>query len=115
MQINSSRRSPVVMATLLLLLMAASAPVPSKAQTLNVMTTTQDLASLVREVGGDRVEVEAIARGYQDPHFVQAKPSFLLKLNRADLVVLVGLQLEAGWLPPLITRSRNRRIYRPCC
>ncbi|MCH7978377.1 MAG: zinc ABC transporter substrate-binding protein [Acidobacteria bacterium] len=105
---NSPRWAPSGVTILLLLLVTA--PVPSKAQTLNVMTTTQDLASLVREVGGDRVKVEAIARGYQDPHFVQAKPSFLLKLNRADLLVLVGLQLETGWLPPLITRSRNRRI-----
>jgi zinc/manganese transport system substrate-binding protein len=61
-------------------------------------------------VGGDRVQVESIARGYQDPHFVEAKPSFLLKLQKADLLVLVGLQLEAGWLPPLITQSRNPRI-----
>jgi len=80
------------------------------AQRLNVMTTTEDLASLVREVGGDRVQVESIARGYQDPHYVEAKPSFLLKLQKADLLVLVGLQLEAGWLPPLITQSRNPRI-----
>ena len=80
------------------------------AQRLNVMTTTEDLASLVREVGGDRVQVESIARGYQDPHYVEAKPSFLLKLQKADLLVLVGLQLEIGWLPPLITQSRNPRI-----
>jgi len=80
------------------------------AQRLNVMTTTEDLASLVREVGGDRVQVESIARGYQDPHYVEAKPSFLLKLRKADLLILVGLQLEIGWLPPLITQSRNPRI-----
>jgi zinc/manganese transport system substrate-binding protein len=80
------------------------------AQRLNVMTTTEDLASLVREVGGDRVQVESIARGYQDPHYVEAKPSFLLKLQKANLLVLVGLQLEIGWLPPLITQSRNARI-----
>ena len=82
----------------------------SAAKTLNVMTSTEDLAALVREVGGDRVKVESIARGYQDPHFVEAKPSFLLKLQKADVLVLVGLQLEVGWLPPLITQSRNPRI-----
>ena len=82
----------------------------ASAKTLNVMTTTEDLASLVREVGGEHVKVESIARGYQDPHFVEAKPSFLLKLLKADLLVLVGLQLEIGWLPPLITQSRNPRI-----
>jgi ABC-type Zn uptake system ZnuABC Zn-binding protein ZnuA len=82
----------------------------ASAQALNVMTTTEDLAALTREVGGDRVSVESVARGYQDPHFVEAKPSFLLKLQRADLLVLVGLHMEIGWLPPLITQSRNPRI-----
>ncbi|MCI0409122.1 MAG: metal ABC transporter substrate-binding protein, partial [Acidobacteria bacterium] len=57
-----------------------------------------------------RVNVEAIARGYQDPHFVEAKPSFILKLNRAELLVLVGRELEVSWLPPLIQQSRNSRI-----
>jgi zinc/manganese transport system substrate-binding protein len=61
-------------------------------------------------VGGDRVEVTSIARGYQDPHFVEAKPSFLLLLKRADLLIGVGLQLEIGWLPPLITQSGNPKI-----
>jgi ABC-type Zn uptake system ZnuABC Zn-binding protein ZnuA len=77
---------------------------------LNVMTTTEDLASIAREVGGDRITVEAIARGYQDPHFVEAKPSFILKLLRADLLVVVGRDLEIGWLPPLIQQSRNAKI-----
>jgi ABC-type Zn uptake system ZnuABC Zn-binding protein ZnuA len=54
--------------------------------------------------------VESIAKGYQDPHFVEAKPSFLLKLRQADLLIVVGLQLEIGWLPPLITQSGNSRI-----
>ncbi|HXE76576.1 MAG TPA: metal ABC transporter substrate-binding protein [Candidatus Xenobia bacterium] len=103
------------LSTVMLLLTAAffslvSAPAARAASKLYVVTTTEDLASLTREVGGDHVEVEAIARGYQDPHFVEAKPSFILKLNRADLLVLVGLQLEVGWLPPLITQSRNPRI-----
>ena len=80
------------------------------AKTLNVMASTEDLASLVREVGGQHVQVEAVARGYQDPHFVEAKPSFLLKLQKADLLLVVGLDLEIGWLPPLITQSRNPRI-----
>ena len=80
------------------------------AKTLNVMTSTEDLASLAREVGGQHATVESIARGYQDPHYVEAKPSFLLKLQKADLLVVVGLGLEIGWLPPLITQSRNARI-----
>jgi zinc/manganese transport system substrate-binding protein len=77
---------------------------------LQIMTATTDLAALAQEVGGDRVSVESIARGYQDPHFVEAKPSFLLKLRKADLLVVVGLELEIGWLPPLITQSSNPKI-----
>jgi ABC-type Zn uptake system ZnuABC Zn-binding protein ZnuA len=80
------------------------------AKKLNVITATTDLASLAQEVGGDRIDVEAIAKGYQDPHFVEAKPSFLLKLRHADLLVVVGLDLEIGWLPPLITQSGNPHI-----
>jgi zinc/manganese transport system substrate-binding protein len=77
---------------------------------INVITATEDLASIAREVGGDKIKVESLARGYQDPHFVEAKPSFVLKLNRADLLIVVGRELEIGWLPPLITQSRNARI-----
>jgi ABC-type Zn uptake system ZnuABC Zn-binding protein ZnuA len=80
------------------------------AATASVIATTEDLASLTREVGGDRVSVEALARGYQDPHFVEPKPSYILKLQRADLLVLVGRDLELGWLPALIQQSRNARI-----
>src|SRR5437868_14493180 len=77
---------------------------------LNVIATTEDLASIASEVGGDHITVESIAKGYQDPHFVEAKPSFLLKLRKADLLIAVGLDLEIGWLPPLITQSGNPRI-----
>ena len=87
------------------------AATPALAQgRLNVVTTTEDLTSIAREVGGDRIDVEAIARGYQDPHFVEAKPSFILRLQRADLLVVVGRDLEVGWLPPLIQQSRNSKI-----
>ena len=82
----------------------------AQAKKFNVVTATTDLASLAQEVGGDRINVESIAKGYQDPHFVEAKPSFLLKLRNADLLIVVGLQLEIGWLPPLITQSGNPRI-----
>jgi ABC-type Zn uptake system ZnuABC Zn-binding protein ZnuA len=84
-------------------------PTAAAAQ-LRVVTTTTDLASLTREVGGDKVQVDALARGYQDPHFVEAKPSFILLMNRADLLVVVGREMEIGWLPPLITNSRNPKI-----
>src|SRR6186997_1073298 len=97
-----------MMSVLALAVLALAAP--AGAQTLNVMTTTEDLASIAREVGGDRIVVDSIARGYQDPHFVEAKPSFILKLQRADLLVVVGRELEIGWLPPLIQQSRNAKI-----
>ena len=87
-----------------------SRPVAAAAAPLKVVATTEDLAALAREVGGDRVTVEAIAKGYQDPHFVEAKPSFILKFSRADLLIVVGRELEIGWLPPLINNSRNSKI-----
>ena len=77
---------------------------------LNVVCTTSDLASIVSEVGGDKITVDSLARGYQDPHFVEAKPSFVLKLNKADLLVVVGRDLEIGWLPALINQARNAKI-----
>jgi len=85
-------------------------PTLAQAKKLNVVTSTTDMAALTQEVGGDKVNVDSIAKGYQDPHFVEAKPSFLLKLRQADLLISVGLQLEIGWLPPLITQSGNPRI-----
>jgi len=88
-------------------MIAAAVSAQSK---LTVITTTEDLASIGREVGGDRISIEAMARGYQDPHFVEAKPSFILKLQKADLLVAVGRELEIGWLPPLIQQSRNTKI-----
>ena len=93
------------------LLLATLSSVPALAQgKLNVVTTTEDLASIARDVGGDRINVEAMAKGYQDPHFVEAKPSFILKLQKADLLIVVGRDLEIGWLPPLVQQSRNARI-----
>jgi zinc/manganese transport system substrate-binding protein len=86
-----------------------TAPLAAFAE-LNVIATTEDLAALAREVGGDRIEVEALARGYQDPHFVEAKPSFVIKLHGADLLVVVGRELEQAWLPALVTQSRNAKL-----
>jgi zinc/manganese transport system substrate-binding protein len=77
---------------------------------LNIMASTEDLAAIAREVAGDRADVDSIAKGYQDPHFVEAKPSFILKLQKADLLIVVGRELEIGWLPPLIQQSRNSKI-----
>ena len=77
---------------------------------VRVVTTTEDLAAITREVGGDKVRVFAIARGYQDPHFVDPKPSFMLEINRADLLIVVGRELELGWLPPLVSSARNPKV-----
>ena len=91
-------------------LLAILAATPAEAKKLSVITATTDLAALAQEVGGDKIDVESIAKGYQDPHFVEAKPSFLLKLRSADLLITVGLQLEIGWLPPLVTQCGNAKI-----
>ncbi|MFB3923002.1 MAG: metal ABC transporter substrate-binding protein [Terriglobia bacterium] len=93
-----------------LLVMFALAVPARAASKLRIVTATTDLAEFASQVGGDRVEVDSIAKGYQDPHFVEAKPSFLLKLRRADLLIVVGLQLEIGWLPPLINQCGNPNV-----
>jgi ABC-type Zn uptake system ZnuABC Zn-binding protein ZnuA len=84
--------------------------VPQAQAALNVVTTTEDLAALAREIGGDKVKVESLSRGYQDPHFVEAKPSFVIKLHSADLLIAVGRELEIGWLPPLVNQARNAKV-----
>ncbi|HZP02578.1 MAG TPA: metal ABC transporter substrate-binding protein [Terriglobia bacterium] len=107
---NSSRFLFILKSLAVVAIALASAAASKAASKLNVVTATTDLAALAQEVGGDRIEVESIARGYQDPHFVEAKPSFLLKLRKADLLIVVGLQLEIGWLPPLIAQCGNPRV-----
>ena len=95
----------------LLLVLAAVLAAPSPAlAALHVVTTTEGLAALAREVAGSRASVESLSRGVQDPHFVDANPILALKLRGADLLVDVGLELEIGWLPPLVTQSRNPDI-----
>jgi zinc/manganese transport system substrate-binding protein len=86
-----------------------SAPAPALAA-VKVVTTVEGLAALAREVGGDRVAVESLSRGVADPHFVDANPMLAVKLRNADLLVDVGLELEIGWLPPLVNQSRNADI-----
>ncbi|BDG07279.1 metal ABC transporter substrate-binding protein [Anaeromyxobacter paludicola] len=83
---------------------------PLAARALDVVTTTEGLAALSREVGGDRVKVQSLSRGIQDPHFVDANPTLAVRLRQADLLVDVGLDLEIGWLPPLVNQSRNGAI-----
>src|SRR6187397_876144 len=96
-----------VAATTLLLPVGTGLPPAKK---LNVVATTPDLAALAREIGGDRVEVKALAKPTEDPHFVDAKPSHIVTLNRADVLIDGGAELELGWLPPLLENSRNSKI-----
>jgi zinc/manganese transport system substrate-binding protein len=77
---------------------------------LQVVSSIPTLGSLAKEVGGNRVNVESLGKGYQDPHFIEPKPNLMLVLNRADLLLYVGLELEIGWLPPLVLGSRNPKI-----
>ncbi len=75
-----------------------------------VVATTPDLAVLAKAIGGDQVEVKALAKPTEDPHFVDAKPSHIVTLNRADVLIDGGAELEVGWLPPLVESARNARI-----
>ena len=77
---------------------------------LKVVTSTTDLYDIARAVGGDRIRATHISEGYQDPHFVEAKPSFILQLQKADVFAFVGLDLEIGWMPLLVDGARNPRI-----
>jgi zinc/manganese transport system substrate-binding protein len=92
---------------LILSLLFFSFPVHAK---ISVVATLPVFASLAREVGGERVEVSSLARPNQDPHFLDAKPSYVVALNRADLLIFGGLDLEVGWLPSILTQARNPKI-----
>jgi zinc/manganese transport system substrate-binding protein len=94
----------------LLLLPFLAASLSTPASKLNVVTTTPDLGALAREIGGDRVEVKTLAKPTEDPHFVDAKPSHIVTLNRADVLVEGGAELEQGWMPPLLDNARNSKI-----
>ena len=91
---------------------AIAAPVAGSppAGKLSVVATTPDLASIAREIGGDAVDVKALAKPTEDPHFVDAKPSHVVTLNRADVLIEGGAELEMGWLPPLLETARNAKI-----
>jgi len=101
---NTNPLMPLLAAVLL-------AGFPSRSHAaLNLVATTPDLGALAREIGGDRVEVATLAKPLEDPHFVDAKPSFLVKLNRADALLEGGAELELGWLRPLLEGARNPRL-----
>lgn len=97
-------------AAALVVLAALASPGAARAGRLQIVTTTADLAAIAAAIAGDHATVTSITAGDQDPHFVDAKPSYLVKLQRADLFVQVGLELEIGWAPNLLINARNARI-----
>jgi len=103
------RPNNVLKAAALALIAIAATGASASAQ-IRVVATTPDLASVAREIGGDKVSVVALAKPTEDPHYVDAKPSHIVTLNRADALIEGGAELELGWLPPLLENSRNARI-----
>src|SRR6478672_7173556 len=104
---NTKRRATLILyfITPLLLLL----PLVAQAK-LNVVATLPDLGSLAREIGGDKVEITILAKPTEDPHFVDARPSFVVALRNADVLIDGGAELEIGWLPPLLQNARNPKI-----
>src|SRR5215831_16299866 len=76
---------------------------------LNVVATTPDLGSIAKEIGAENIDLTTLAKPAEDPHFVDAKPSFIVRLNRADVLIEGGAELEIGWLPALLDQSRNTK------
>jgi zinc/manganese transport system substrate-binding protein len=77
---------------------------------LNVVASLPDFGAIAEVIGGKAVKVTTIARGSEDPHFVDARPSFVRVLNKADLLIEGGAELEMGWLPTLVNAARNQKI-----
>jgi ABC-type Zn uptake system ZnuABC Zn-binding protein ZnuA len=96
----------LIFGSLLLTMMSAAGA------TIKVVTTTMDMKSITEMIGGNKVAVQSIATGYQNPHFVDPKPSYIISLSNADLYVTVGLDLETGWSPQLLSSSRNAKIQK---
>src|SRR5216117_1565116 len=98
-------RTPSLLVTAALALIGATASAK-----LNVVATLPDYASIAEAIGGDKLKVTAIARGTEDQHFVDARPSYVRVLNQADVLIEGGAELEIGWLPPLVNGARNDKI-----
>ena len=96
--------------SILVTLVVACAFLQSAYAKLNVVATLADYAAVAREIGGDKVEVTSLAKPTEDPHFVDARPSFVVKLRTADVLIEGGAELEVGWLPPLLQNARNEKI-----
>ncbi len=96
----------------IIFLTTISFAIASKASAIKVVATTQDMKSIASLIGGNKVDVFAIATGYQNPHFVDPKPSYIIKLSQADLFITLGLDLESGWSPSLLVSSKNNKIQK---
>lgn len=97
------------MKKILLILSSFVFAVSSQAK-LNVVATLPDFGSLAREIGGDKIDIVVLAKATEDPHFVDARPSFVVSLRNADVLIDGGAELEIGWLPPLLQNARNPKI-----
>ncbi len=106
---KTTSRASAIFASLRLALCLLFVSATAQAK-LNVVVTTPDLAAVAKEVGGNKVTITTLARPTEDPHFVDAKPSFIVKLSRADALIQGGAELEIGWLPPLMTGARNSKL-----
>ncbi len=93
----------------LVAIITVSFAAPEPAKKLNIVTTTSDLASIARSVAGERAVVKSICTGKRDPHFIQAKPSYIIMARKADLWIRVGMELEIGWEPAVLSSARNKR------
>src|SRR5262245_736219 len=93
-----------------LLVLGLSLILPAAQAKLNVVATTPDLGAIAREIGGNSIDLTTLARPTEDPHFVDAKPSFIVKLNHADVLIEGGAELEIGWLPALLEQARNEKL-----
>ena len=100
------KRIILIFSSLLIIISGANAG------SIKVVTTTMDMKSITEMIGGNKVSVQSIATGYQNPHFVDPKPSYIISLSNADLFVTVGLDLETGWSPQLLSSSRNSKIQK---
>src|SRR5438552_14722350 len=98
------------MKKILLILCTILACAVSANAKLNVVATLPDFGSLAREIGGDKIDIVTLAKPTEDPHFVDARPSFVVSLRSADVLIDGGAELELGWLPPLLQNARNPKI-----
>ena len=108
---RTRRLRPLLMSILMLLwVLSGSIPAASQPRPLNVVATVPELGSLAREIGGNQVQVTVIAKGSEDPHFVEARPSFIKAVNQADVFIQMGMEMEVGWAPVLLQQSRNPNV-----